>query len=122
MSVMNVALVVQLSPSARAEPEDEPPESFRTNSKKERLLLSYAENFQRQFRQLYSDRKTLFLKPVNECGIEVRAVATIDIIDYVTYIYRYLLQSWMLAYNPRCQLTILDANLQSWMLAYNSGC
>ncbi len=34
-------------------------------------MLSYAENFQRQFRQLYGDRKTLFLRPANECGVEV---------------------------------------------------
>ncbi len=54
---------------------DGTPESYQSNSKKERLLLSYAENFQRQFRQLYGDRKTLFLRPVNECGVEVRICA-----------------------------------------------
>lgn len=48
-----------------------PVESYRSNSKKEQLILSYAENFQRQFRQLYGDRKSLFLKPVNEYGVEV---------------------------------------------------
>lgn len=48
-----------------------PAESYRSNNKKEQLILSYAENFQRQFRQLYGDRKSLFLKPVNEYGVEV---------------------------------------------------
>lgn len=46
------------------------PESYKRNSKKEKLLLSFAKNFQRQFRQLYGDRKPLFLTPHNECGIE----------------------------------------------------
>ena len=50
---------------------DELPMSYRTNNKKERLLLSYADNFQRQFRQLYGDRKLLFLKPPNEFGVQV---------------------------------------------------
>ena len=49
----------------------EPPEGYKTNSKKESLLLNYAENFHRQFRQLYGDRKALFLKPKNENGVEV---------------------------------------------------
>jgi len=52
-----------------------PEESYCSNNKKEQLLLSYAENFQRQFRQLYGDRKSLFLKPVNECGVEVGTLA-----------------------------------------------
>ena len=47
------------------------PESYHTNSKKEQLLLSYAVNFQRQFKKLYGDRKPLFLQPFNEHGIEV---------------------------------------------------
>ena len=48
-----------------------PVQSYQSNNKKEQLILSYAENFQRQFRQLYGDRKSLFLKPVNEYGVEV---------------------------------------------------
>lgn len=47
------------------------PESYKSNSKKEQLLLSYADNFRRQFRQLYGDRKPLLLKPTNECGVAV---------------------------------------------------
>lgn len=50
------------------------PESHRSNSKKEKITLGYAENFRRQFRQLYGDRKALFLSPLNECGVEVTAV------------------------------------------------
>jgi hypothetical protein len=47
------------------------PESYTSNNKKEKLLIAYAENFQRQFRQLYGDRKPLLLKPPNEHGVEV---------------------------------------------------
>ena len=47
------------------------PESYKSNTPKEKVLLKYAENFQRQFKQLYADRKRLLLSPPNECGIEV---------------------------------------------------
>lgn len=47
------------------------PQSYRTNSTKEQLLLSYTDNFNRQFRKLYGDRKPQFLRPLNECGVEV---------------------------------------------------
>ena len=50
------------------------PESYCTNTKKEQLLLSYADNFTRQFKKLYGDRKPQFLRPLNECGVEVEEV------------------------------------------------
>lgn len=34
-------------------------------------MLSFCENFRRQFVHLYRDRKPLFLNPLNESGIEV---------------------------------------------------
>ncbi|XP_053127437.1 dynein regulatory complex subunit 7 [Hemicordylus capensis] len=46
------------------------PESYRTNSAKEQLLLQVADNFHRQYAHLCPDREPLFLHPVNECGIE----------------------------------------------------
>ena len=46
-------------------------ESYKSNSPKEKLVLSFCENFRRQFVHLYRDRKPLFLNPLNECGIEV---------------------------------------------------
>lgn len=52
-----------------------PPETYRTNSKKEQLLLSYVDNFTRQFKKLYGDRKPQFLRPLNECGVEVETLA-----------------------------------------------
>ena len=53
------------------------PQSYRSNNKKETVLLSYADNFQRQFRQLYGDRKKLFIRPANEHGIEVTSWCTV---------------------------------------------
>ena len=50
------------------------PESYRSNSEKEELILTYAENFRRQYHHIYRDRKPLFLCPTNECGIPVPTV------------------------------------------------
>lgn len=60
-----------------SESRDERPESYSTNSKKEQLLLSYCDNFTRQFKKLYGDRKPQFLRPVNECGVEVNLLSII---------------------------------------------
>ncbi len=51
--------------------ESRVPDSYSSNGVKENVLLAYADNFQRQFRQLYGDRKPLLLKPLNECGTKV---------------------------------------------------
>lgn len=56
-------------------PEDYP-ESYRSNSKKEQLILSYVENFRRQYHYIYRDRKPLLLNPLNECGIPVGYVTS----------------------------------------------
>ncbi|XP_026188543.1 dynein regulatory complex subunit 7 isoform X2 [Mastacembelus armatus] len=50
--------------------EDLCPESYRVNSADEIRLLSIADNFQRQYSQLYPDRKPLLLCPVNEYGVK----------------------------------------------------
>jgi len=46
------------------------PESYHINSNKEKLALSYAENFRKQFIHLYRDRKPLLLNPLNELQVE----------------------------------------------------
>ncbi|CAF3464049.1 unnamed protein product [Rotaria sp. Silwood1] len=51
-------------------PEDYP-ESYRKNSKKEELILTFVENFRRQYHYIYRDRKPIFLNPLNECGVPV---------------------------------------------------
>jgi len=53
------------------------PESYKENLPKEKLVLAFADNFRRQYVQLYRDRKPLFLEPVNECGIEKFVCTTI---------------------------------------------
>ncbi len=51
-------------------PEDYP-ESYRANSKREELILTFVENFRRQYHYIYRDRKPLFLNPINDCGVPV---------------------------------------------------
>ncbi|XP_039209694.1 dynein regulatory complex subunit 7 isoform X2 [Crotalus tigris] len=46
------------------------PESYKTNTPKEQLLLQVADNFHRQYAHLCPDRVPLFLHPINECGME----------------------------------------------------
>lgn len=47
------------------------PDSYISNSDKEKVLLLYAENFRLQFCNKYPQRKPLFLACENECGIQV---------------------------------------------------
>ncbi|XP_060131880.1 dynein regulatory complex subunit 7 isoform X2 [Zootoca vivipara] len=46
------------------------PESYKTNSPKEQMLLQVADNFHRQYAHLCPDREPLFLHPINECRVE----------------------------------------------------
>ena len=48
-------------------------ESYKSNTPKEIQVLSFCENFRRQFVHLFRDRKPLFLSPKNECEIEVNS-------------------------------------------------
>lgn len=47
------------------------PNSYIENSKKEKLALLFAENFRRQYINLYPNRRQLVLAVDNECGIQV---------------------------------------------------
>ncbi|ESN89877.1 hypothetical protein HELRODRAFT_149332, partial [Helobdella robusta] len=42
------------------------PDSYKINSSQEKKIISYIENFCRQYHQLYKDRKSLFICPLNE--------------------------------------------------------
>lgn len=53
------------------------PESYKTNSPKEQMLLQVADNFHRQYAHLCPDREPLFLHPINECRVEVSGRAGI---------------------------------------------
>lgn len=48
------------------------PESYKKNTEKEKMLLFTAENFRREFRYRFPNRKQLFLACNNECKIQVR--------------------------------------------------
>lgn len=70
------------------------PESYKSNTTKEKLMLSFCDNFRRQFVHLYRDRKPLFLNPVNEAGTEVsylfnktnsRIQCTLNLIIFLIY-------------------------------------
>ncbi|CAF1062156.1 unnamed protein product [Adineta ricciae] len=54
------------------------PVSYRSNSKKEQLILTFIENFRRQYHHLYRDRKPLFLNPYNECGVQKFVCTTVQ--------------------------------------------
>ncbi|XP_047196321.1 dynein regulatory complex subunit 7 isoform X3 [Hippoglossus stenolepis] len=59
------------------------PESHRINSAAQIRLLTFANNFQRQFSHMYPDRRPLLLFPTNECGVQfvsttLRATATVQ--------------------------------------------
>ncbi|CAF2532014.1 unnamed protein product [Rotaria sp. Silwood2] len=53
-------------------------ESYRKNSKKEELILTFVENFRRQYHYIYRDRKPIFLNPLNECGVPKFVCTTIE--------------------------------------------
>ncbi|XP_074054809.1 dynein regulatory complex subunit 7 [Macrotis lagotis] len=53
------------------------PESYRTNSAKEDLLIHVADNFARQYNHLCPDREPLFLHPRNECDVQKFVSTTI---------------------------------------------
>ncbi|KAM3920678.1 dynein regulatory complex subunit 7 [Leptodactylus fuscus] len=53
------------------------PSSYTENSPKEQTLLNLAENFCRQYTHLYPDRESLFISPLNECGVEKFVCSTL---------------------------------------------
>ncbi|KFB45988.1 hypothetical protein ZHAS_00013954 [Anopheles sinensis] len=50
--------------------EESFPETYRTLSSKEKLVLLFAENFRRQYREKFGHRKPLVLALPNECGVQ----------------------------------------------------
>ncbi|CAF1491863.1 unnamed protein product [Adineta ricciae] len=52
-------------------------ESYRSNSKREDLILTYVENFRRQYHHIYPHRSVLLLNPLNECGVPKFVCTTI---------------------------------------------
>ena len=62
-----------------ADPATLPP-SYTKNSEKEEKVIDFVENFLRQYKQLFPNRKELFILPGNEWNVKVRsAVSTVSI-------------------------------------------
>lgn len=66
--------------------------SYYTVSQKERLLLLFAENFRRQFKEKYPHRRPLVLAPFNECNIQKFVSTTIKPTTFVNF--PDLIDSW----------------------------
>eukprot|EP00049_Salpingoeca_infusionum_P013352 m.248940 g.248940 ORF g.248940 m.248940 type:complete len:881 (-) comp15424_c0_seq4:2797-5439(-) len=62
--------VSQFEESQQEQPLPELPESYRTNTAKEQKTLSFVKNFQRQFSQMYRQRKPVPLILPNEAGVQ----------------------------------------------------
>jgi hypothetical protein len=67
------------------------PKSYYTLSAKERLLLVFAENFRRQFKEKYPKRKPVVLGVRNECGVQKFVSTTIR---PTAFLYPELIGSW----------------------------
>ncbi|CAN2389309.1 Dynein regulatory complex subunit 7 [Pristimantis euphronides] len=53
------------------------PSSYTQNCPKEQVLLDMAENFCRQYKHLYPNRKPLLMSPLNECGVKKLVCSTL---------------------------------------------
>lgn len=73
-------------PESRNRPEFSSfPESYYTLSAKEKLLLLFAENFRRQFKELYHLRRPLVLAAENECQVQKFVSTTIRPTTFVEF-------------------------------------
>jgi hypothetical protein len=68
------------------------PKSYYTISSKEKLLLLFAENFRRQFKEKYLMRRPLVLAPFNECNVQKFVSTTIKPTTFVMF--PELIDSW----------------------------
>lgn len=79
--------IISLSWPDVSEPEFEGrtcfPESYYKNSNKEKLVLTYAENFRQQFNLKFPDRQPLLLQARNECGIQVGVLLNFIILNII---------------------------------------
>jgi hypothetical protein len=73
-------------PENRDKPEfSHLPESYYTLRPKEKLLLLFAENFRRQFKELYPSRRPLVLAVENECQVQKFVCTTIRPTTFVEF-------------------------------------
>lgn len=67
------------------------PKSYKTLSNKERLLLLFSENFRRQYKEKYPNRKPLILCLSNECGVQKFVSTTIK---PTVFLFSELIDNW----------------------------
>lgn len=73
-------------PENRNKPEfSHLPESYYSLCPKEKLLLLFAENFRRQFKELYQSRRPLVLAVENECQVQKFVSTTIRPTTFVEF-------------------------------------
>lgn len=78
-------IVYTCFPEKRSEEFAHLPESYFTLSPKEKLLLLFAENFRRQFKELYPLRRPLVLAVENECQVQKFVSTTIRPAAFVEF-------------------------------------
>lgn len=61
------------------------PQSYYTLSPKEKLLLVFAENFRRQYKELYPSRQPLVLAVENECQVQKFVSTTIRPTTFIEF-------------------------------------
>lgn len=79
------------SSAAEFEGRTEFPNSYVKVSPKEKLLLLFAENFRRQFKENYSKRRPLLLAVANECNVQKFVSTTIR---PTVFLFPELIDSW----------------------------
>lgn len=72
---------------------DKHPESYYTLSNKEKVLLLFVENFRRQFKEIYQNRRPLVLALLNECQVQKFVSTTIRPTTFVNF--PNLIDNWM---------------------------
>uniref|UniRef100_A0A182RCK8 Uncharacterized protein n=1 Tax=Anopheles funestus TaxID=62324 RepID=A0A182RCK8_ANOFN len=70
LGVIDTCFPAYRPPAADEEETVEYPETYRTLSSKEKLVLLFAENFRRQYREKFPNRQPLVLAPPNECDVQ----------------------------------------------------
>ena len=71
-TISNILYYDNSFPICRADLQVEAKKSYACNTEKEKTILSFCQNFHRQFVHLYRDRRPVLLSPPNEFKVEVK--------------------------------------------------
>jgi hypothetical protein len=83
------------------------PESYYTLSPKEKLLLVFAENFRRQYKELYPKRRPLVLAVDNECKVQKFVSTTIRPTIFIEF--PELIDNWQACANFVADFIVYEA-------------